>query len=170
MAVKIFTVLMACLSMLLVILSIQEPYFLDLQTQNMDIKETQMNDIMAYELNSSAVSGIYRVKEWQRYKDKDVLVDFTAFGLDYNFTAQSTTILGRKNQEFIFEGDVFYKDNNQTQIKGQKFLYNSASKLLSSSDEVLAYIGENIINTQDFSYDLNTKQMTMQGVKAWLQR
>ncbi|MFG5142341.1 hypothetical protein O8I45_11000, partial [Campylobacter lari] len=94
----------------------------------------------------------------------DIFDDFKVQALDYNL---SSDLLVRNEEKSILEGNVSYFDYNQTSIFTQKATYDMKNKILFSNDNFKAYVGLNEIFGDNFLYDVNQKELKIQGIKAW---
>ena len=168
MAIKIFAILMAIFVIVLCGLSMQDIYLIDFNTQ-VNTKGMQANNIIAYELNTNKLKSKFEAKQWNKYDDKDELLDFRAFSDNYKLRSDIVNVLDDNNL-FVFEGNVDFKDNKQTHIFGDKVYYDLRTKNISSDTNINAFIGEHKINTNTLQYDLNQQTMTSKDVKIWLKR
>uniref|UniRef100_UPI0025BE84F8 hypothetical protein n=1 Tax=Campylobacter sp. TaxID=205 RepID=UPI0025BE84F8 len=163
MAIKIFAILMSLFVFIMVILSTQDQYLLNVKSQNIEIASTQAFEVIDYELNASMVKASYEASRWVKYQDKDVFDNFIIKGLDYNL---SSNLLIRNEVMSILEGNVSYFDQNKTSIFTQKAIYNINDKTLYSNDNFKAYIGLNEIIGDSFFYEIKDKNLKIKGIKA----
>ncbi|KGI57076.1 LPS export ABC transporter periplasmic protein LptC [Campylobacter sp. MIT 97-5078] len=166
MAIKIFATLMGIFALVLVFLSTQDFYFIDFKPYGIDFKNVESKHIEVYELNSSEVFTHFQASSWSRYGEDDIFTEFRVFGYDYNLSA-NTLNLSQKNTKL--EGNVLYKDVNQTRIEAQSLLYDRTQKLLSTQTKFKAYRGVNMFTGQSLIYDVRNKELNIKGVKAWLE-
>lgn len=164
MAIRIFAILMSLFAFVMVILSTQDPYLFTIKPQKVDVANMQAFDVLDYELNASSTKASYQASRWVKYQDKDIFNDFKVEGVDYNL---SSNLLIRNEKMSILEGNVTYIDQNQTTILTQKAIYDMQKKILFSKNQFRAYIGLNEIFGDNFLYDINQKQLKIQGIKAW---
>ncbi|MCV3377496.1 hypothetical protein L8V77_06025 [Campylobacter sp. IFREMER_LSEM_CL2127] len=164
MAIKIFAILMSLFAFVMVILSTQDPYLFAIKPQKVDVANMQAFDVLDYELNASVIKATYQASRWVKYQDKDIFDDFKVQALDYNL---SSDLLVRNEEKSILEGNVSYFDYNQTSIFTQKATYDMKNKILFSNDNFKAYIGLNEVFGDNFLYDVNQKELKIQGIKAW---
>lgn len=165
MAIKIFSVLMGLFSLTLVFLSVQDFYFLDIKPYGIDFKNVEANTLSVYELNSTQVKANYNASQWTRYQNKDIFSAVRVFGFDYNISANELTLAGAIIE---LSGKVHYEDINQTRIDAQRLTYDKKKENLSTRTDFTAYRGNNILKGNALSYDLPSKELSIRGVKAWL--
>lgn len=165
MAIKIFAVLMGLFSLTLVFLSVQDFYFLDIKPYSIDFKNVEANKLSAYELNSTQVKANYNASQWTRYQNKDIFNAVRVFGFDYNLSANELALVSGAIE---LSGKVHYEDINQTRIDAQKLIYDKKKENLSTRSDFTAYKGNNILKGSALSYDLPSKELSIRGVKAWL--
>lgn len=166
MAIRIFAVLMALFSLALVFLSVQDFYFIDIKPYGIDFKNIEANALSAYELNSSQIKTHYNSSQWTRYQDKDLFSDVRVLGFDFNVSANKLILIGPAVK---LSGNVFYEDINQTRIQTHNLLYDKKREILSTQNDFTAYKNNNILKGNALSYNLLTKELKIQGVKAWLE-
>ncbi|QOR01817.1 MULTISPECIES: hypothetical protein [unclassified Campylobacter] len=164
MAIKIFAILMGLFAFVMVILSTQDPYLFAIKPQKVDVANMQAFDVLDYELNTTTTKASYQASRWVKYQDKDIFDDFKVQALDYNL---SSNLLIRNDEKSILEGNVSYFDKNQTSIFTQKAVYNMKDKILFSNDTFKAYIGVNEVFGNSFLYNVDQKELKIQGIKAW---
>lgn len=148
----------------MVILSTQDPYFLAIKPQKIDVANIQAFDVFDYELNNTTTKVSYQASRWVKYQDKDIFDNLKIQAIDYNL---SSKLLTKNKEQSILEGNVTYVDKNQTTILTQKAIYDEQKKILFSNDNFKAYIGLNEIFGDNFLYDVNQKELKIQGIKAW---
>lgn len=166
MAIKIFVALMGLFSLSLVFLSAQDFYFIDIKPYGIDFKNVEANTLHAYELNASEVKANYNASQWVRYQDKDIFNKVKIFGLDFNLSSNELTL---EDNLIVLSGKVYYEDINQTRIEAKKLFYDKKKENLSTKSDFTAYKSNNILKGNALDYDLHTKQLRIQGVKAWLE-
>ena len=164
-AIKIFAVLMGLFSLALVFLSVQDFYFIDIKPYGVDFKNVEAKTLSVFELNSSGVKANYNAATWTRYQDKDIFNAVRVFGFDYNLSANE---LALTNGLVELGGNVHYEDINKTSIDTQKLIYDKKKENLSTRADFTAHRGSNILKGNALSYDLLTKELSIRGVKAWL--
>lgn len=157
---------MGLFSLALVFLSVQDFYFIDVKPYGIDFKNVEANTLHVYELNASEVKANYNASQWVRYQDKDIFDKVRIFGFDFNLSSNELTL---KDNLIILSGNVHYEDINQTRIKAQKLFYDKEKEILNTKSNFTAYKNNNILKGNALSYDLHTKQLHIQGVKAWLE-
>ncbi|KAA6226421.1 MULTISPECIES: LptA/OstA family protein [unclassified Campylobacter] len=167
MAIRIFSILIALFTISFTIISLQDPYSLNIQNYNLDYKQIQAYNINAYELNSSNTKSYYKANSWTRYKEKDEFKDFYTRHLDFNISANSLEILNDNSNKIIFKDKVTYIGDDK-KITSDEVIYEQDKRFITSNSGFKAYIGKNIINGNVLKYDLNNKILEVQGAKAWL--
>ncbi|MCH5337095.1 MAG: hypothetical protein J1D99_06755 [Campylobacter sp.] len=170
MAIRIFGVLVALFTISFTILSLQDPYSLNLKAHSLNFKNIEANDLSAYELNSTMVKSYYKANSWMRYENEDVFKDFINLNLDFNLSANILKLLGKDLKQVIFEGDVVYLGEDGTKVLSPKMEFNPKDKILSTHLGFKAFVNGNIINGEVLSYDLKKKKLEIQGAKAWLEK
>ncbi|ARJ56314.1 hypothetical protein [Campylobacter cuniculorum] len=169
MAIKIFGILIALFTISFTILSLQDPYSLNLKNYSLDFKNIEANSLDAYELNSSMIKSYYKAHSWTRYENKDVFKNFVNLNLDFNLSAHTLELLGKDFNQVVFEGDVVYLGKDKTKLLSPKMQFNPREKILSTHLGFKAFIDGNIINGNVLNYDIKNKILQVQGVQAWLQ-
>ncbi|WP_139493160.1 hypothetical protein [Campylobacter armoricus] len=164
MAIKIFATLMSLFVFVMVILSTQDPYLFTIKPQKIDMANMQAFDIFDYELNTTTTKASYQASRWVKYQDKDIFDNLKIQAIDYNL---SSNLLIKDEEQSILEGNVTYVDKNQTRISTQKAIYDTQKRILFSKEQFKAYVGLNEIIGDNFIYDINQKQLKIQGIKAW---
>lgn len=168
MAIKFFGILIALFTIVFTILSLQDPYSLDLKSYSLDFKNIEATNLKAYESNSSIVRAYYRADSWERYQDRDVLKYFFTQNADFNLSANQL-ILSAQNFDWIkFEGNVDYTSFNGMHITSPEIFYFPKDKILESKENFKAYLNGNIIYGNSLNYDIRNKILKIQGVDAWL--
>ncbi len=170
MAIRIFGILIALFAISFTILSLQDPYSLNLKNYSLDFKNIEARNLDAYELNSTTIKSYYKADTWTRYENKDVFKDFVNLNLDFNLSANTLELLGKDFEKVVFEGNVKYLGKDNTKLTSDKMEFDPKKKHLSTRAGFEAFIGENIINGDILNYDLKNKILQIQGVKAWLQK
>lgn len=157
---------MGLFSLALVFLSVQDFYFIDIKPYGIDFKNVEANTLSAYELNSSEVKANYNAALWTRYQDKDIFNAVRVFGFDYNLSANELALTSGAVE---LSGKVHYEDINQTSIDAHKLNYDKKKQNLSTKSDFTAYKGNNTLKGNALSYDLRSKELSIRGVKAWLE-
>lgn len=166
MAIRIFAVLMALFSLSLVFLSVQDFYFIKIQPYGIDFKNIQANKLSAFELNSTQIKAHYNALEWTRYQNKDIFSRVRVFGYDFNVSANELALI---KSIVELSGNVLYEDINQTRIEAKKLVYDKKRENLSTKNEFIAHKNNSILKGNTLSYNLDSKELRIQGVKAWLE-
>ncbi len=166
-AIKIFGILITLFSIIFALLGMQNPYTMDLKNYALDFKNVEAHHLYAYELNASSVKSYYEAKTWTRYNDKDVFKNFVNLGGDFNLSANSLEVLGKKQENIVFEGDVVYI-SDEVKIMSEKVKYNTASKQISTDTNFKALFNDNVVKGNTLNYDTKNKILKVQGVNAWL--
>lgn len=169
MAIRIFGILIGLFTIALIILSLQDPYSLDLKSHSLNFKNIEAKELKAYDLDTNTTKSYYEANSWIRYKDKDVFNEFKTINEDFNLSSNSLSLFGKNLDKAVFEGNVSYADSNQTKILSQKVEFNPKEKILTTNVGFKALIGKNIINGNILNYDVKNKILNIQGVKAWLE-
>ncbi|EGX7732286.1 hypothetical protein JHF35_000686, partial [Campylobacter coli] len=116
MAIRIFGILIALFTITFTILSLQDPYSLNIKSYALNFKNIEASDLNAYELNASNVKSYYKAQSWARYADKDEFDNFVNFNLDFNLSANKLELKGKEMDKVLFEGNVTYIGLNNTKI------------------------------------------------------
>ncbi|EGQ2238296.1 hypothetical protein K8D53_000649 [Campylobacter coli] len=170
MAIRIFGILIALFTITFTILSLQDPYSLNIKSYALNFKNIEASDLNAYELNASNVKSYYKAQSWARYTDKDEFDNFVNFNLDFNLSANKLELKGKEMDKVLFEGNVTYIGLNNTKIFADKVEYAPKNKILSTNTGFKALINGSIINGNTLNYDVENKILQVQGVNAWLER
>lgn len=93
MVIKIFGVLIALFTIIFTILTLQDPYSLNLKSYSLDFKNMEAENLNIYETNSSAIKAYYKANSWERYNDKDIFHYFTTLNFDFNLSANTLELL-----------------------------------------------------------------------------
>lgn len=164
MSLKLFAILLSLVALLMLVLSVQDPYFLSFKAPVANIENIQISSFNAYELNATKVNSNIKAKKWLRYDDKDVLEDFLIKTQKEQIAAIKAIKMG---DDISLKGQVFYKDTNQTSIKAKELFYNTKDKILISDDNFTALIGKNTISGKSLSYDTKKKILKIKEPRAW---
>ncbi|EIV4081743.1 hypothetical protein L8P52_001632 [Campylobacter coli] len=170
MAIRIFGILIALFTITFTILSLQDPYSLNIKSYALNFKNIEASDLNAYELNASNVKSYYKAQSWARYTDKDEFDNFVNFNLDFNLSANKLELKGKEMDKVLLEGNVTYIGLNNTKIFADKVEYAPKNKILSTNTRFKALINGSIINGNTLNYDVEKKILQVQGVNAWLER
>ncbi|HHD0601597.1 TPA: hypothetical protein ACOS69_001300 [Campylobacter coli] len=170
MAIRIFGILIALFTITFTILSLQDPYSLNIKSYALNFKNIEASDLNAYELNASNVKSYYKAQSWARYTDKDEFDNFVNFNLDFNLSANKLELKGKEMDKVLLEGNVTYIGLNNTKIFADKVEYAPENKILSTNTGFKALINGSIINGNTLNYDVEKKILQVQGVNAWLER
>ncbi|HEG8257601.1 TPA: hypothetical protein SF031_000854, partial [Campylobacter jejuni] len=106
MAIKIFGILIALFTITFTILSLQDPYSLNLQTNALNFKNIEAKNLKAYESNTSTIKAYYKANSWVRYADRDEFNDFITLNLDFNLSANRLEFFNKDMSKVLFEGNV----------------------------------------------------------------
>lgn len=166
-AIKIFGILIALFSIIFTLVSLQNPYTIDLKNYALDFKNVEAHRLYAYELNATNIKSYYEAKTWTRYNDRDVFQNFINLGGDFNLSANLLEVLGEKQENVLFEGDVVYSSDD-IKIMSEKVKYNTKSKEVSSDTNFKAFLNGNVVQGNALNYDVRNKILRVQGVNAWL--
>ncbi|EAJ1228754.1 hypothetical protein CJI34_05930 [Campylobacter jejuni] len=169
MAIKIFGILIALFTITFTILSLQDPYSLNLQTNALNFKNIEAKNLKAYESNTSIIKAYYKVNSWVRYADRDEFNDFITLNLDFNLSANRLEFFNKDMSKVLFEGNVTYIGSNNVKIISQEVEYQPKDKILHTNTNFKALINGSIINGNTLNYDVKNKILNIQGVNAWLQ-
>ncbi|TKX31977.1 hypothetical protein [Campylobacter estrildidarum] len=169
MAIKIFGILIALFAITFIVLSLQDPYSLDIKSYSLNFKNIEANHLKAYDINQTAIKSYYKANSWIRYTNKDEFDHFTNFNLDFNLSADKLVLLGQDIDKIKFEGNVTYLGLNNIKFIADEIEYEPKSKILSTNTGFNGFINENIINGKSLQYDIKNKILRIQGVDAWLQ-
>lgn len=169
MVIKIFGVLIALFTIIFTILTLQDPYSLNLKSYSLDFKNMEAENLNIYETNSSAIKAYYKANSWERYNDKDIFHYFTTLNFDFNLSANTLELLNNQKNKIVFEGNVSYIDLNGTKILSQKVNFNPDEKIISTDVGFKAFLNKNRIDGNVLVYDLKKKTLQIEGVKAWIQ-
>lgn len=169
MVIKIFGVLIALFTIIFTILTLQDPYSLNLKSYSLDFKNMEAKNLNIYETNSSAIKAYYKANSWERYNDKDIFHYFTTLNFDFNLSANTLELLNNQKNKIVFEGNVSYIDLNGTKILSQKVKFNPDEKIISTDMGFKAFLNKNRIDGNVLVYDLKKKTLQIEGVKAWIQ-
>lgn len=168
MAIKIFGILIALFTITFTILSLQDPYSLNLQTNALNFKNIEAKNLKAYESNTSVIKAYYKANSWVRYADRDEFNDFITLNLDFNLSANRLEFFKDSNR-VLFEGNVTYRGANNIEIVSQEAEYELKDKILHTNTHFKALINGSIINGNTLNYNIENKILNIQGVSAWLQ-
>ncbi|MFY4755560.1 hypothetical protein ACOTV8_05740 [Campylobacter jejuni] len=169
MAIKIFGILIALFTITFTILSLQDPYSLNLQTNALNFKNIEAKNLKAYESNASTIKAYYKAISWVRYADRDEFNDFITLNLDFNLSANRLEFFNKDMSKVLFEGNVTYIGANNVKIISQEVEYQPKDKILHTNTNFKALINGSIINGNTLNYDVKNKILNIQGVNAWLQ-
>ncbi|HDZ4329580.1 TPA: hypothetical protein RTB68_001475 [Campylobacter jejuni] len=169
MAIKIFGILIALFTITFTILSLQDPYSLNLQTNALNFKNIEAKNLKAYESNASTIKAYYKANSWVRYADRDEFNDFITLNLDFNLSANRLEFFNKDMNKVLFEGNVTYIGTNNVKIISQEVEYQLKDKILHTNTNFKALINGSIINGNTLNYDTKNKILNIQGVNAWLQ-
>ncbi|EGF1228790.1 hypothetical protein IB030_000267 [Campylobacter jejuni] len=169
MAIKIFGILIALFTITFTILSLQDPYSLNLQTNALNFKNIEAKNLKAYESNASTIEAYYKANSWVRYTDRDEFNDFITLNLDFNLSANRLEFFNKDMSKVLFEGNVTYIGANNIKIISQEVEYQPKDKILHTNTNFKALINGSIINGNTLNYDVKNKILNIQGVNAWLQ-
>ncbi|EAJ8121744.1 hypothetical protein BHT71_02160 [Campylobacter jejuni] len=169
MAIKIFGILIALFTITFTILSLQDPYFLNLQTNALNFKNIEAKNLKAYESNASTIKAYYKANSWVRYTDRDEFNDFITLNLDFNLSANRLEFFNKDMSKVLFEGNVTYIGSDNVKIISQEVEYQPKDKILHTNTNFKALINGSIINGNTLNYDVKNKILNIQGVNAWLQ-
>lgn len=169
MVIKIFGVLIALFTIIFTILTLQDPYSLNLKSYSLDFKNMEAKNLNIYETNSSAIKAYYKANSWERYNDKDIFHYFTTLNFDFNLSANTLELLNNQKNKIVFEGNISYIDLNGTKILSQKVKFNPDEKIISTDVGFKAFLNKNRIDGNVLVYDLKKKTLQIEGVKAWIQ-
>ncbi|ECP6256593.1 TPA: hypothetical protein SG281_000223 [Campylobacter coli] len=170
MAIRIFGILIALFTITFTILSLQDPYSLNIKSYALNFKNIEASNLNAYELNASNVKSYYKAQTWTRYTDKDEFDNFVNLNLDFNLSANKLELKGKEMDRVLFEGNVTYIGSNDTKILANKVEYEPKNKILTTDTGFKALMGGNIVNGNTLNYDVEKKILQVQGVNAWLER
>ncbi|EFE6848438.1 hypothetical protein F9694_05845 [Campylobacter jejuni] len=169
MAIKIFGILIALFTITFTILSLQDPYSLNLQTNALNFKNIEAKNLKAYESNASTIKAYYKANFWVRYTDRDEFNDFITLNLDFNLSANRLEFFNKDMSKVLFEGNVTYIGSDNVKIISQEVEYQPKDKILHTNTNFKALINGSIINGNTLNYDVKNKILNIQGVNAWLQ-
>lgn len=113
---KNFGILIALFTITFTILSLQDPYSLNIKSYALNFKNIEASDLNAYELNASNVKSYYKAQSWARYTDKDEFDNFVNFNLDFNLSANKLELKGKEMDKVLLEGNVTYIGLNNTKF------------------------------------------------------
>lgn len=157
---------MCFVSMSLVFLGLQDFYYIDFKPSGVDFKNIEAANLNAYELNSSVILANYTATKWTRYKDKDVFDSVFIEGLDYNLSANELISM---DKNLTLNGNVRYADKNATKFESNRLFYDKAKKQISTNSDFKAFRKNDEIEGKSFVYDIKTQNLSIKGVKAWLE-
>ncbi|MBK1972179.1 LPS export ABC transporter periplasmic protein LptC [Campylobacter sp. 2018MI35] len=169
MVIKIFGVLIALFTIIFTILTLQDPYSLNLKSYSLNFKNMEASNLNIYETNSSTIKAYYKANSWERYNDKDVFHYFTTLNFDFNLSANTLELLNDQKNKIVFEGNVSYSDLNGTKILSQKVKFNPDDKILSTDVGFKAFLNKNRVDGNILVYDLKKNTLQVEGVQAWIQ-
>lgn len=166
MAIKIFGILMALFALVLVFLSTQDLYSIEIEQKAIDFNNIEAFELYAYELNASEVKANYQALKWLRYESRDLFDEIKVFTQDFNLSSKEALVV---DKNITFNGDVLYNDINDTKISTQRLFYDGLNKNAYTDTEFKAYKGANLLVGKELDYDLDDKILHIKGkVKAWL--
>lgn len=167
MAIKLFSTLMMFFALVLVFVSLQDFYFIDLKNYSLNFKSVEASNLKAYELNQSGVLGIYEASSWERFAEskKDVFDHFKAFKNDFNLSADT---MSSQDMKISFEKNVFYEDVNQTRIYTDELDFDRHKQILSTQSDFRANRSGSVLRGKSLIYDLERKKLEIEGLKAWI--
>lgn len=169
MAIRIFGILVALFTITFTILSLQDPYSLNLKSYTLNFKNIEAKNLNAYELNTTTIKSYYKANSWVRYADRDEFDNFVNLNLDFNLSANKLEFLNKQMDKVLFEGNVAYIGSDNVKMLADKIVYQPKNKVLSTDTGFKALIHGNIINGNTLNYDIENKILDIQGVNAWLQ-
>ncbi|MFQ6341710.1 hypothetical protein [Campylobacter sp. VTCC 70190] len=169
MAIKIFGILIALFTITFTILSLQDPYSLNLQSKALDFKNIEASNLKVFESNASLIKAYYKADFWIRYEDKDEFKDFVALNLDFNLSANRLEFFSKDTSRVVFEGNVIYRGANGVQIFSEEVEYKPKDKILHTNTPFKALVNGSIVNGNTLNYDTKNKILNIQGVNAWLE-
>ena len=169
MVIKLFGFLIALFSIIFLILSIQDPYFIDIKSYSINFKNIEANNLIASELNSTSTKSVFKADVWIRYKEKDVFKDFININKDYNISANNLEIFYNDENKLFLSGNVFYINNDNIKINSDEVYYYTDSKILKSYSGFKAYINDDLIVGDTLDYDIKDKILKVKDIKGWLQ-
>ncbi|EFP1605276.1 hypothetical protein HPX02_000959, partial [Campylobacter jejuni] len=152
MAIKIFGILIALFTITFTILSLQDPYSLNLQTNALNFKNIEAKNLKAYESNASTIKAYYKANSWVRYADRDEFNDFITLNLDFNLSANRLEFFNKDMSKVLFEGNVTYIGSNNVKIISQEVEYQPKDKILHTNTNFKALINGSIINGNTLNY------------------
>ncbi|MBM0636944.1 hypothetical protein LNU06_02105 [Campylobacter sp. VicNov18] len=169
MAIKIFGILIALFMITFTILSLQDPYSLNLQTHALNFKNIEAKNLRAYESNISVIKAYYEADSWVRYANKDEFYGFINSNLDFNLSANRLEFFNKDTNKVLLEGNVSYADIHDVKITSEEVEYEPKSKILQTHTDFKALINANIVKGNILNYDMKNKILNIQGVNAWLE-
>lgn len=165
MAIRIFYFGIAIFSVMMVILSVQTPYFSDFFKNELNLAETEMSKIVDYEVTNEKINARYKAQKGIRYKDKDEFENFKGLvlGNDTNHTLSSKKAI-YKGEIIEFLDDAKYKNSDEINYISDEIIYNTKTKIATSNKPFILWQNENNVTGLTLKYDLNTKQTFATGV------
>ncbi|MDK8323621.1 MAG: LPS export ABC transporter periplasmic protein LptC [Campylobacter ureolyticus] len=171
MAIRIFYFGIAIFSVMMVILSVQTPYFSDFFKNEIDLAQTEIFDIADYEVTEEKIIAKYEADKGVKYKDKDEFENFKGLILnkDTNHTLSSKKAI-HKDDIIEFLGNAEYKNSDEINYISDEIFYNTKTKIATSNKPFILWQNENNVTGLNLMYDLNTKQTFATGVNGWFIR
>ncbi len=131
----------------------------------------QANNIVDYEINSTKISGVYKGAEMNRYAKVDVVNNFDSVFLRGKQTHYMRSDKANLQGDIIkFVSNAKYENNESMVFSSQEILYNKKNKTISSKVPFVATQNTDKITGKSADYDLNKKQLSAKGIKAWIEQ
>lgn len=171
MAIKFFYAIVAIFSVFMAFLMVQTPYVSQEVVDDFSLSSMQGNNIVSFELNSSQIFANHNARQVIRFKDKDEFYGY--FGIYFDEKMEhnlSSNFVEYRGKIAKFKDNVVYKNSQNLICKSDEMIYDLNKKIIKSDLPFVAFQNRHKIEGNNVIYDIKSKILNANGVKAWLER
>jgi len=169
--IKIFYFVVSVFSVAMVYLTVQAPYYAQLFKVDKTAANMQINDIIDYEINATAVSARYESDEWNRYDGKDEFLGFKAEvlrGADRHEMVSKRAIY--QNDSIKFSGNADYRNSDGIRFISDEIIYEINDKIIRSDVNFTMTQNKDEAIGEAVKYDINAKKTYATKIKAKIEQ
>ncbi len=168
MAIKIFGILIALFTITFTILSLQDPYSLNLQTNALNFKNIEAKNLKAYESNTSIIKAYYKANSWEFRIEKPYLLSIfleDRQGKILEKLAFNDVVISKKNQASMAHIEVFRKEKKFNEYFGDGLIVatpaGSTAYNLSANGPIVYTLAQAFILTPVCSHSLTQRPIVL---------
>ena len=152
---------------MIIILLAQEPYDIELLSDNGSKPTVEFITVKNYSINESGIGMFAKADNAKRFNDKDVLYNVEAYmQKNGTFETLKSNNVTLKDEIMYFDGDVVYTRDNVATLKTQEVVYNQKSNTLTGKTPFELNYQNSIAYGKNFIYHTKIGKLEAENVKA----